>query len=65
VVFGNKFSKFYEATEFIEAGIGFSVNNAEEFSTLFLKLSQEDKSQKVRDFMEARVGATAKILSKI
>lgn len=65
VVFGNKFSKFYEATEFIEAGIGFSVNNADEFSALFSKLSQEDQSQKVRDFMEARVGATAKILSEI
>jgi 3-deoxy-D-manno-octulosonic-acid transferase len=65
VVFGNKFSKFYEATEFIEAGIGFSVNNADEFSSLFSKLSQEDQSQKVRDFMHARVGATAKILSEI
>lgn len=65
VVFGNKFSKFYEATEFIEAGIGFSVNNADEFSTLFSKLSQADQSQKVRDFMHARVGATAKILSEI
>ncbi len=65
VIFGNKFSKFYEATEFIEAGIGFSVNSADEFSTLFSKLSQEDQSQKVRDFMHARVGATAKILSEI
>ena len=65
VIFGNKFSKFYEATEFIEAGIGFSVHNADEFSTLFSKLSHEDQSQKVRDFMLARLGATAKILSVI
>ncbi len=65
VVFGNKFSKFYEATEFIEAGIGFSINNANEFSTLFAKLSQEDLRNKVNDFMQARVGATTKILSEI
>jgi 3-deoxy-D-manno-octulosonic-acid transferase len=65
VVFGNKFSKFYEATEFIEAGIGFSVNNSTEFSTIFAKLSQEDLSEKVRDFMQTRVGATTKILSEI
>ena len=40
-------------------------DNADEFSTLFSKLSHEDQSQKVRDFMLARLGATAKILSVI
>ncbi|UKN03327.1 3-deoxy-D-manno-octulosonic acid transferase [Paracrocinitomix mangrovi] len=66
VIFGNKFEKFPEAFSFIEAGIGFSVDDAASFENTFQKVkSLKEINGKVLSFMKENQGATEKILNKI
>ncbi|NOQ71274.1 MAG: 3-deoxy-D-manno-octulosonic acid transferase [Crocinitomix sp.] len=65
VIFGSSFAKFQEAYDFIENGIGFSVNDAEEFQSRFNKLKALDIRDEVLAFMNDRVGATAEIFTAI
>ena len=65
VIFGNSFEKFQEAYDFIENGIGFSVNAPDEFKKVFNELRGMNKREEVLDFMNARVGATALIFNEI
>ena len=65
VIFGANHSKFPEAYQFINAGIGFSVNSKAEFDFTFDKLINDNLSDKVNSFMISQVGATHKIISKI
>lgn len=65
VIFGDQFEKFPEAFEFIEGGIGFSVENEDSFVRVFSELSTTDFTQKVKEFMESRRGATEAILKDL
>ena len=47
VIFGPKFDRFPEATEFISAGIGFSIRNAKELQELIIRLGGELENIKV------------------
>src|SRR5690606_21452161 len=66
VVFGPKFSRFPEATAFINAGIGFSVKDQSELNTTLDKLTNNRQmiSSKSIAFVEANQGATVKILNQ-
>lgn len=67
VIFGPKYSRFPEAQEFIERGIGFSVDNASQFNTT-IKLVHNEldvlKSKTIQ-FVEQNAGASEKILSEV
>jgi len=65
VVFGNTYSKFPEAFQFLEAGIGYSINNKSEFELIFNDLIKRDETDKVLRFMVSQKGATAKIIRTI
>jgi 3-deoxy-D-manno-octulosonic-acid transferase len=65
VIFGNKYSKFPEAYQFIDAKIGFSINDSNEFSKVYDKLLSENMSNKVSLFMNSQKGASDKIMSEI
>lgn len=65
VIFGPKFSKFPEAYEFIEAEIGFSINNEQEFLKVFADLSQLKLEGKVSKHVESKRGATQIVLDMI
>lgn len=62
VIFGDKYDKFPEAFDFIQAGIGASVRNAGLFEAALEKLENSDLKEKVNAFMRARTGATEIIL---
>lgn len=67
VVFGPKFNKFPEAQEFINNGIGFSIQNAEELQLADkeITLNYEEIQRKSIDFMNSKRGATDKIMMHI
>lgn len=65
VIFGNKYSKFPEAYQFIDAKIGFSVKNSVEFKEIYSKLLSGNISEEVTHFMTSQKGATTKIVSHI
>jgi len=65
VIFGNSYSKFPEAYQFLDAKIGFSINNEVEFENVLNKLSGNNISDEVLYFMEKHKGATDKILKHI
>ncbi|MFT5821814.1 MAG: 3-deoxy-D-manno-octulosonic-acid transferase [Crocinitomix sp.] len=65
VMFGNSFAKFQEAYDFIENGIGFSVNDADEFQMQFNELKSMSKQDQVLAFMNERIGATNRISAVI
>ena len=65
VIFGDKHEKFPEATDFINAGVGFSVSAKEVFASVFDELAASNLKEKVAQFMEQRIGATEKILKEI
>jgi len=65
VIFGNKYSKFPEAFQFLKARIGHSVSNSQEFELIFNELMEGDCSAKVLAFMESQKGATTKIIKNI
>ncbi|MBD3638429.1 MAG: 3-deoxy-D-manno-octulosonic acid transferase [Crocinitomicaceae bacterium] len=65
VIFGNKYSKFPEAYEFIENGIGFSVANKSQFSAVLDELMKSDLKEKVNRFMHSHTGATEIVLNEL
>ncbi len=65
VIFGEKYSKFREATDFVTHQIGFSIGNAIDFRATFTELALVDRKADVIRFMHRRVGATQLILSEI
>ena len=63
VFFGPLHEKFPEAQSFIDAGIGFVVENAEQLSKKINALgSQKEVKQKIEAFMQSQAGATNKII---
>lgn len=64
VVFGPKFSKFPEAYDFIERGIGFSVESQTELSSKINHIKQylEELKSNVLDFTNQQKGARNKVL---
>lgn len=67
VIFGPNFSKFPEAQEFIDNGIGFPIKNADEFmqARAFILANHISLKQKTRMFMESKLGATQMILAQL
>lgn len=65
VIFGDNYSKFPEAFQFIEAKIGHSVSNSKEFELIFNGLLKRNEKSKVLTFMSSQVGATAKIIETV
>jgi len=65
VIFGDKYSKFPEADEFLNAEIGFSIKNSTEFELIFNDLIVTDISAKVLTYMTSQKGATARIIKDI
>lgn len=65
VIFGPDYGKFQEATDFIEAGIGKSVSNAEALLEVLPNMTTVKRGKEVKAFMNARTGATHFILSEI
>jgi 3-deoxy-D-manno-octulosonic-acid transferase len=67
VIFGPHHSKFPEAKEFIDAGVGFSVNDEVEFQQCYLQLKEtkDELAPKVKAFMASKTGARSIILQSI
>ena len=67
VLFGPKHKRFPEAQNFIDLGIGFSVNSTESFKTVFEQLtaSLETVSKQTVKFVEQNQGAADRIYAKI
>ena len=64
VFFGPHHHKFPEAQSFIDGGIGFVVENAEQLSEKIKALgNQDDIKQKIEAFMQNQAGATNKIVT--
>ena len=64
VFFGPHHQKFPEAQSFIDARIGFMVENAGQLSEKIKALgNQDDLKQKIEAFMESQAGATNKIVN--
>ena len=64
VFFGPRHQKFPEAQSFIDGGIGFVVEKAEELSQKINALSdQQELKQKTEGFMQSQSGATDKIVN--
>ena len=64
VFFGPHHQKFPEAQSFIDGGIGFVVENAEQLSEKINTLgNQDDLKQKIEAFMQSQAGATEKIVN--
>jgi 3-deoxy-D-manno-octulosonic-acid transferase len=63
VLFGPKFSRFPEAEQFIETGIGFSVANSDSLSNTINEVSKqfEDIQHRADVFIEKNAGAAARI----
>ena len=64
VFFGPHHEKFPEAKSFMDAGIGFVVENAQQLSIKINALSnQKEIKQKIEAFMQSQAGATDKIVN--
>ena len=64
VFFGPHHHKFPEAQSFIDAGIGFVVENAQHLSEKIKALSnQNELKEKIEAFMQSQAGATNKIVN--
>ena len=64
VFFGPHHQKFPEAQNFIDGGIGFAVENAEQLSKKMNALGdQQELKQKIESFMKSQAGATDKIVN--
>ncbi|MGB2467329.1 MAG: 3-deoxy-D-manno-octulosonic acid transferase, partial [Crocinitomicaceae bacterium] len=64
VFFGPRYQKFPEAQSFIDAGIGFVIENAEELSEKLNALDNKlELKQKIEGFINNQSGATDKIVS--
>ena len=67
VIFGPKHKRFPEAQNFIDKGIGFSVNSTESFNSVFQELSAtiESASKETAKFVEKNQGASDRIYAQI
>jgi 3-deoxy-D-manno-octulosonic-acid transferase len=67
VIFGPKHTRFPEAQNFIDCGIGRAVNSTAEFQIAFTKINENLAvlSQKTAEFIEQNKGASDKIILKI
>ncbi|MFD1551928.1 3-deoxy-D-manno-octulosonic acid transferase [Putridiphycobacter roseus] len=65
VIFGPKFSKFPEASLFIEQQVGFSVATKETLEKVFKELDGKQDFNYILDYMNRQVGATAIIMRDI
>jgi len=64
VFFGPRHQKFPEAQSFIDGGIGFVVENAEQLSEKIKALGNQDElKEKIEVFMQSQSGATEKIVN--
>ncbi|MDA7762505.1 3-deoxy-D-manno-octulosonic acid transferase [Crocinitomicaceae bacterium] len=64
VFFGPRHQKFPEAQSFIDGGIGFVIENAEELNQKINALgNQNELKQKIEVFMQSQAGATDKIVN--
>ncbi|MBT5933546.1 MAG: 3-deoxy-D-manno-octulosonic acid transferase, partial [Flavobacteriales bacterium] len=64
VFFGPHHQKFPEAQSFIDEGIGFVVENAEQLSQKIKAVdNQEELKQKIDAFMQSQAGAADKIVN--
>lgn len=65
VLFGPKHTRFPEAEQFIENGIGFSVTTPEELfqQWQFIQQNKQELAFKTSDFVESQSGASQKIIS--
>lgn len=64
VIFGPNHDKFPEASDFIQAGIGFSISSKHEFEQAFsyAKANQGELANKAKAFIQSKSGATEIIL---
>lgn len=70
VIFGPKYDKFQEAKDLLNTQAGFSISSAEELDTVFQQLSSQpsalqEASEKARQYVQSKSGATALILQYI
>ena len=67
VIFGPKFKRFPEASMFIHAGIGFTVNNLSEFESTFGNIQNNlvELSQKTAEIVLKNTGASLKIITHL
>lgn len=70
VLFGPHITKFPEATDFINKGFGFCLDDDQRWIDHFLSLAKDGKliretQQKAKEFVRLQVGATRKICDKI
>lgn len=67
VIFGPKHSRFPEAQQFIDQGIGFSVQNSDELvaAVLHIQQSKAELKEKTRKFVEANTGASDRIWAHV
>ncbi|MGZ3776161.1 MAG: 3-deoxy-D-manno-octulosonic acid transferase [Mucilaginibacter sp.] len=73
VIFGPSYQKFKEARDLVAQQLGFSINDADELTSVFSGLVKDDAglnavSEKVKEYVKANTGATGMIieyLSKI
>ena len=67
VIFGPKHSRFPEAEMFISKGIGFSIQNKDEFATILTKIaaSKFELTAKIIEVVAFNAGASEKIIDKL
>lgn len=67
VIFGPKFKRFPEASQFIHAGIGFSAKDSKEFEMAFDVISKDLSvlSKTTAEFVEKNRGASVKVLDHL
>ena len=67
VLFGPKFKKFPEATQFIEHGIGFTISTAEAFEKTITTIEKnlDEISAKAADLVIQNTGSSKKVLSHL
>ena len=65
-IFGPKYNKFPEAFDFIENNIGFTIDDGCSFERSFREIESQSKiKQKVIKHMNAKIGATNKIMEDL
>jgi len=65
VIFGNNYSKFPEAYQFLDNQVGFCIHDENEFEIIFNQLFKSNYSANVLSFMNSQKGATEMILNDI
>ena len=70
MVFGPKYKSFREAVDLVALEGAFSIQNAEELKTVFLRLIDDEAflihaSEVCIDYLNAQVGATQSIMERL